>query len=187
MGLFLGGRLCFFVLYVVAKNRLGLGDFLGFHFWDFSLLSFLFWKTSDVRIQKKNQALFLGCAEQLRAASQYSLVSIERSFFVMLQCLGAEEEKKLLWLFELRNFFICLLVQNFGPKFFYISCREDVEIVRVRGGVFCLISVFLFLCLLFFSVSSSAWKISDPCALEPHKKIRETTKPFVYNCKGGWA
>lgn len=31
--------------------------------------------------KKKNQALFLGYAEQLQAASQYSLVSIERSFF----------------------------------------------------------------------------------------------------------
>jgi len=53
---------------IVAKNRLGLGDFLGFNFWDFTFFP-VSWKTSDVRIQKQNQALFLGYAEQLRAAS----------------------------------------------------------------------------------------------------------------------
>ena len=69
---------------------------MGFNFWDFSLLSFLYLGRHQMLGSKKNQALFLGYAEQLMAASQYSLVSIERSFFVMLQCLGAEEEKKLL-------------------------------------------------------------------------------------------
>jgi len=58
---------------IVAKNRLGLGNFLGFNFRDFTFFP-VSWKTSDVRIQK-NQALFLGCAEQLRAASQYTVLS----------------------------------------------------------------------------------------------------------------
>ena len=64
---------------IVAKNRLGLGNFLGFNFW--FLLSFLYLGRHQMLGSKKNQALFLGYAEQLRAASQYSLVSIERSFF----------------------------------------------------------------------------------------------------------
>ena len=107
----------------------------------------------------------------------------------MLQCLGAEEEKKLLWLFELRNFFLSFSSKFRAKNFSYIVQRRCRNSKSKRRGFlfnFCF-PVFVFYCFLFFSVSSSAWKISDPCALEPHKKIRETIKPFFYNCKGGRA
>jgi len=66
----------------------------------------------------------------------------------MLQCLGAEEEKKLLWLFELRNFFLSFSSKFRAKNCLYIVQRRCRNSKSKRRGFlfnFC----FLFLCLLF--------------------------------------
>ena len=55
----------------------------------------------------------------------------------MLQCLGAEEEKKLLWLFELRNFFLSFSSKFRAKNFSYIvqrRCRNSKS--KRRGFLF---------------------------------------------------
>ena len=124
------------------------------------------------------------------AASQYSLVSIERSFSLLCCSVQARRKRKNFCDYLSFGIFFCLLVQNFGPKFFHISCREDVEIVRVRGGVFCLISVFLFLCFTVFCFFLSHHQLERSLILVLWSLTKKFVKPsslFFYNCKGGRA
>ena len=70
----------------------------------------------------------------------------------MLQCLGAEEEKKLLWLFELRNFFLSFSSKFRAKIFSYIVQRRCRNSKSKRRGFlfnFCF-PVFVFTVFCFF-------------------------------------
>lgn len=162
---------------------------MGFNFRDFTFFP-VSWKTSDVRIQKKIKLYFLGYAEQLRAASQYSLVSIERSFFCYVAVFRRRgREKTFVINLSFGIFFLSFSSKFRAINFLYIVQRRCRNSKSKRRGFlfnFCF-PVFVFTVFCFFlshhqlerSLILVLWSLT--------KKIRETTKPFVYNCKGGRA
>jgi len=106
----------------------------------------------------------------------------------MLQCLGAEEEKKLLWLFELRNFFL-----SFSSKFrakivlFIVQRRCRNSKSKRRGFLFnfCF-PVFCVYCFLFFCLIFSLKDLWSLCSGASQKKfVKPQSLLFIIVKVGG--